>query len=84
VKNNLAHYTPLISLSEQIDTRNGAAALKGLQEAFSAAESIYQALPECGGVATGDICAAATSGAKIGFAAAFAVAQLVSMNNNWK
>ena len=52
--------------------------LKAVQIVVTAAGTILQALPECGGAFTGDFCALATSVAKLGLATGFAIATGVS------
>jgi hypothetical protein len=56
--------------------------VRGLREALSAEEKIFDALPECGGVVTGDACSGVTSGTKIGFAALIAGASIVRTNGH--
>ena len=56
--------------------------LKAVQIVVTAAGTILQALPECGGCFTGGICALATSSAKLGFTASFAIATGVSRTSH--
>ena len=56
--------------------------LKAVKIAVTAASSILLALPECGGCFTGGICALATSSAKLGFTASFAIATGVSRTSH--
>ena len=56
--------------------------LKAVKIAVTAASSILLALPECGGCFTGGICALATSSAKLGLTASFAIAAGVSRTSH--
>jgi hypothetical protein len=65
--------------SDQIGTSGLLTAIEASELAVSAAQEIFNALPECGGAVTGDACAVAVSAAKIIGAAAIIAAETVSV-----
>jgi hypothetical protein len=69
---------PLFSFPDAKDTEGRALTLIVLERTLSAAQGVFDAVPECGGVVTGDTCSGVASSAKIILFAVVIGLQLVS------